>query len=287
MNIQWYPGHMTKTVRQISEDMKLIDLVIELLDARIAYSSKNPDIERLAAGKMRIILLGKSDMADEAVTKAWSSYYNGCGIRTISIDARQKKDISVVTALINEVCREKRERDLKRGIKNRPVRVMAAGIPNSGKSTFINTFAGRASAKTGNKPGVTRGKQWISVGKAVELLDTPGILWPKFDDETVGLHLAVTGAINDDILPTEELAAELVGIMKTKYPTRLFELYGVDEKASSAEIINGISQSRKLLRAGGEADTARAARLLLTDFRNGRLGRVSLEVPPYTGTENG
>ena len=214
MNFQWYPGHMTKAKRQMQEDIKLIDLVIELVDARIPLSSRNPDIDELGKNKYRLILMNKADLADRKATEQWSAFFKKKGYYVVSLDARSKNGMKSITEIIMEACKEKMERDRKRGIKNRPVRAMVVGIPNVGKSTFINSYAGKACAKTGNKPGVTKGKQWIRLNKSVELLDTPGILWPKFEDQKVGLRLALIGSIRDEILNTDELAVELIRFLK-------------------------------------------------------------------------
>ena len=225
MQFQWYPGHMTKAKRQMQEDIKLVDLVIELVDARIPVSSRNPDIDTLGKGKARLILLNKSDLADERKNEGWTEFFKKKGYYVVRMDARNKGSMKQVSAIIAEACKEKAERDLRRGIKNRPVRAMVVGIPNVGKSTFINTFAGKACAKTGNKPGVTKGKQWIRLNKNVELLDTPGILWPKFEDQSVGLRLALIGSIKDDILNIDELSLELIQILREEYPGVLKERY--------------------------------------------------------------
>ena len=200
MNVQWYPGHMTKAKRQMQEDIKLIDLIIELVDSRVPLASRNPDIDELGKNKARLILFNKSDLGDERQNEAWKAYFQGNGFYVVKVDSRSGSGMKAIQAAIQEACKEKTERDRRRGIKNRPIRAMVVGIPNVGKSTFINTFAGRACAKTGNKPGVTKGKQWIRLNKNVELLDTPGILWPKFEDEAVGMRLAYIGSIKDDIL---------------------------------------------------------------------------------------
>ena len=221
MEFQWYPGHMTKAKRQMQEDIKLIDLVIELVDARIPLSSRNPDIDELGKQKARLILLNKADLADPKVTAGWKTYFQDKGYFVVTLDSRNRKGMKEVTQVVMDACAKKIERDRARGIKNRPVRAMVVGIPNVGKSTFINSYAGKACAKTGNKPGVTKGKQWIRLNKNVELLDTPGILWPKFEDQTVGLHLACIGSIKDELLQTEELALELCKILKDKYPGAL------------------------------------------------------------------
>ncbi len=279
MQYQWYPGHMTKARRMMQENIKLIDIVVELVDARIPVSSKNPDIDQLAQGKYRLILLNKSDMADPATTKEWEEYYKEKGFFVCSLDSSKNNGIKEVKRLIQTACKEKKERDRKRGILNRPIRAMVAGIPNVGKSTFINSFAGRASTKTGNKPGVTKGKQWIKINKDVELLDTPGILWPKFEDQAIGLKLAIIGSIRDEIVNASEMAASLIDYMKGGYPGVLSDRYGIDEEKSSHEIIEEICHVRGCLMKGGQPDFDKAARLILDDFRAVRLARISLESP--------
>ena len=279
MNFQWYPGHMTKAKRAMQEDIKLIDVIIELVDARIPRSSKNPDIDSLAQGKSRILLLNKSDMADAAKTQAWISYYEKQGFLALAVNSKKKNELKQVNALVQKACEKKIERDRKRGIKNRPVRAMIVGIPNVGKSTFINSFAGKACAKTGNKPGVTKGKQWIRLNKQVELLDTPGILWPKFEDQAVGLRLALIGSIKEEILNTTEMAMEFIGFLKKSYPGVLVERYSVDESKENLEILEEIARIRGCLMKGNQTDIDKAGRLLLEDFRSLRLGKLSLEVP--------
>ena len=277
MNVQWYPGHMTKAKRQMQEDIKLIDLIIELVDARVPLSSRNPDIDELGKNKSRLILLNKSDLADERQNEAWKNYFQSKGFYVVKVDSRNGSGMKAINNVIQEACKEKIERDRRRGIKNRPIRAMVVGIPNVGKSTFINTFAGRACAKTGNKPGVTKGKQWIRLNKNVELLDTPGILWPKFEDQTVGLRLALIGSIKDEIMNIEELAAELCGFMKKEYPGRLAEKYAVDEVEDNYKMLEQIAESRHCLVRGNELDTKKAASMLLDDFRNGKIGPLTLE----------
>ena len=279
MNFQWYPGHMTKAKRQMQEDIKLIDLVIELVDARIPLSSRNPDIDELGKNKYRLILMNKADLADRKATEQWSAFFKKKGYYVVSLDARSKNGMKSITEIIMEACKEKMERDRKRGIKNRPVRAMVVGIPNVGKSTFINSYAGKACAKTGNKPGVTKGKQWIRLNKNVELLDTPGILWPKFEDQTVGLRLAFIGSIKDEILQTEELASELVKFLNQSYPGVLEEKYTIESSEDNYEVLRRIAESRHCLVRGSELDVEKAAAILLDDFRNGRLGRLTLELP--------
>lgn len=279
MQYQWYPGHMTKAKRQMQEDIKLVDLVIELVDARVPLSSHNPDIDELGKNKSRLVLLNKADLADEKKNAAWCEYYKSQGIHAVRLDARNRTDMKEVHNRIQEACKEKLERNRKRGIVNRPVRAMVAGIPNVGKSTFINSFAGKACAKTGNKPGVTKGKQWIRLNKNAELLDTPGILWPKFEDQTTGLHLALIGSIKDELLNREELVFALLAELMRQYPGILAERYALKEQAEASEVFRQIAQNRNCLKKGGELDYEKAAALLLEDFRNGRLGRITLETP--------
>ena len=280
MNFQWYPGHMTKAKRQMQEDIKLIDLVVEIVDARIPLSSRNPDIDELGKNKYRLILMNKADLADKKVTDQWAQFFKNKGYFVVSLDARSKNGMKSISDIIMEACKEKIERDLKRGIKNRPVRAMVVGIPNVGKSTFINSYAGKACAKTGNKPGVTKGKQWIRLNKNVELLDTPGILWPKFEDQMVGLRLALIGSIKDEILNTDELAIELIKLLKKAYPGVLAERYGIEELEDNVQLICEIARSRNCLSKGNELDYSKAAILLIDDFRSGKLGKLSLEFPP-------
>ena len=280
MNFQWYPGHMTKAKRQMQEDIKLIDLVVEIVDARIPLSSRNPDIDELGKNKYRLILMNKADLADKQVTEKWSAFFKEKGYFVVSLDARSKNGMKSITDIIMDACKEKIERDLKRGIKNRPVRAMVVGIPNVGKSTFINSYAGKACAKTGNKPGVTKGKQWIRLNKNVELLDTPGILWPKFEDQMVGLRFALIGSIKDEILNIDELAVELMKYLKQAYPGVLAERYSVEEVDDNVELLCAIAKSRNCLSKGSELDYSKAAVLLIDDFRTGKLGKLSLETPP-------
>ncbi len=279
MHFQWYPGHMTKAKRAMQEDIKLIDVVIELVDARIPFSSKNPDINSLAQNKSRILLLNKSDMADPAVMNDWIRYYEQQGYLAMAVNSKKRNELKQVHALIQKACKEKIERDRKRGILNRPVRAMIVGIPNVGKSTFINSFAGKACTKTGNKPGVTKGKQWIRLNKQVELLDTPGILWPKFEDQQVGKHLALIGSIKDELLQSVELALELIPFLVEEYPQTLSLHYQLQEKDKPADILLAIARSRGCVKTGNEADYDKAAFLLLDDFRNARLGKITMERP--------
>lgn len=277
MNYQWYPGHMTKARRMMQENIKLIDLVIELVDARIPISSRNPDIDELGKGKSRIILLNKSDLADPVWNKKWVEYFSNQGMGVLEINSRTGMGIKSIQGLVQEVCKEKIERDRKRGIVNRPVRAMVVGIPNVGKSTFINSFAGKACAKTGNKPGVTKGKQWIRLNKSVELLDTPGILWPKFEDEQVGMRLAYIGSIKDDILNMEELALTLIDFLREKYSGLLEKRYQIQEEGTALQVLEGIARSRGCLKKGEELDYSKASLILFDDFRSGKIGRVTLE----------
>ena len=280
MNFQWYPGHMTKAKRQMQEDIKLIDLVVEIVDSRIPFSSRNPDIDELGKNKYRLILMNKADLADKKATEKWTAYFKKKGYFVVSLDARSKNGMKTITDIIMEACKEKIERDLKRGIKNRPVRAMVVGIPNVGKSTFINSYAGKACAKTGNKPGVTKGKQWIRLNKNVELLDTPGILWPKFEDQMVGLRLALIGSIKDEILNTDELAVELIKFLVKEYPGILTERYSIEEVENPTDVLMKIAESRNCLSKGNELDYSKAAILLIDDFRSGKLGKLTLEMPP-------
>ena len=279
MNYQWYPGHMTKAKRQMQEDIKLIDLVIELVDARIPLSSRNPDIDELGKNKYRLILMNKADLADKEQTKKWAEYFKSKGFFVVSLDARTKNSMKSITDIVMEACKEKIERDRKRGIKNRPVRAMVVGIPNVGKSTFINSYAGKACAKTGNKPGVTKGKQWIRLNKNVELLDTPGILWPKFEDQMVGLRLALIGSIKDEILNIDELAMELIKYLIKNYSGIINARYEVDESKELTDIIVDIAKNRNCLLKGGEPDYSKAAALVIDDFRSGKMGCITLESP--------
>ena len=281
---QWYPGHMTKARRMMQENIKLVDLVIELADARIPISSRNPDIDELAAGKARILLLGKADLADPVRTEAFRKYYESKGILVIDLDARTRKANEQIRKIVEKACAAKLERDRKRGIIGRPLRAMVVGIPNVGKSTFINSFAGKASAKTGNKPGVTKGKQWIRLNKNLDLLDTPGILWPKFEDQEVGIRLALVSAIREEILDLNELSLYLLAYLQKEYPDVISGKYAregesFDPDLSMPELLNAIALSRNLLLKGGEPDCLRTSRLLLDDFKNGKMGRISLERP--------
>ena len=279
MVIQWYPGHMTKAKRMMQEDIKLVDLVIELVDARIPLSSRNPDIDTLGKNKSRLILLNKSDLADERYNDKWTKYFENQGAYVLKINARSGAGIKQINGVIAEACKAKIERDRARGIKNRPVRAMVVGIPNVGKSTFINSYAGKACAKTGNKPGVTKGKQWIKLNKNLELLDTPGILWPKFEDQQVGLRLALIGSIKDDILNIGELAIELLKFLHKNYEGIIAERYGIEESDEALVNLESIARVRGCLLKGNELDYDKASSILLEEFRNGKIGKITLELP--------
>ena len=280
MNLQWYPGHMTKAKRQMQEDLKLIDLIIELVDARIPLSSRNPDIDELGKNKARLILLNKSDLADERYNEQWSAYFQKKGFYVVKVNAKSGAGLKSIQGVIQEACKAKIERDRRRGLKNRPIRAMVVGIPNVGKSTFINSYAGKACAKTGNKPGVTKGKQWIRLNKTLELLDTPGILWPKFEDQEVGKRLAFIGSIKDEILNLEELSLELLDYIRTNYPGLLNTRYGIEEEGTPVSLLEAVADKRKCLIRGQEIDYAKAAGIVMEEFRNGKIGRITLEFPP-------
>lgn len=281
MNLQWYPGHMTKAKRQMQEDLKLIDLIIELVDARIPLSSRNPDIDELGKNKARLILLNKSDLADERYNEQWSAYFQKKGFYVVKVNAKSGAGLKSIQGVIQEACKAKIERDRRRGIKNRPIRAMVVGIPNVGKSTFINSYAGKACAKTGNKPGVTKGKQWIRLNKTLELLDTPGILWAKFEDQEVGKRLAFIGSIKDEILNLEELSLELLDYIRTNYPGLLNTRYGIEEEGTPVSLLEAVADKRKCLIRGQEIDYAKAAGIVMEEFRNGKIGRITLEFPPF------
>ncbi len=277
MDYHWYPGHMTKAVRQMKEDIKLIDLVIELLDARIPLSSRNPDIDDLGKNKARLVLLNKSDLADETDNNKWIQYFKDKGIIALKINSKNKQGIKEINNAVQIACKEKIERDKKRGIINRPVRAMVVGIPNVGKSTFINAYAGRAAAKTGNKPGVTKGKQWIKLNKNLELLDTPGILWPKFDNQTIGMHLAFIGSINDNILDVTELAYQLVKLLATTYPKVVVERYKIEGHEDPLQVMYQVAEVRGCKLKGNQPDLEKTSKIIMDDFRAGKLGRITLD----------
>lgn len=278
--IHWYPGHMTKAKRMMEENIKLIDLCIELVDARTPLASRNPDIDELGKNKSRMILLNKSDLADIECNHKWMEYFKEKGYFVVEVNSRNGVGMKEINKTVQEACKEKIERDRRRGILNRPVRAMVVGIPNVGKSTFINAFAGKACTKTGNKPGVTKGKQWIRLNKSLELLDTPGILWPKFEDQRIGQLLAMIGSINDDILPLEELVLDLLQILKDHYPQLLIKRYNLsDVEKQPLDILAEIATVRKCFSKGEELDYRKASALIMDDFRAGRIGRITLERP--------
>ncbi len=279
MNFQWYPGHMTKAKRMMEEDIKLIDLVIELVDARLPLSSRNPDIDTIGKNKSRLILLNKSDLSDQKANVLWTEYFKQKGFFVLEVNSKSGAGVKNVNKIIQEACKEKIERDKRRGILNRPVRAMVVGIPNVGKSTFINSYAKKACTKTGNKPGVTKGKQWIKLSKTLELLDTPGILWPKFEDQSVGLKLALSGSINDNILDTTNLAIELIKILNKDYKGLLNSRYNIEETDDPFKDLEGIAESRFCKLKGNVLDLDKAAKILIDDFRSGKLGFITLELP--------
>lgn len=279
MQFQWYPGHMTKAKRAMQEDIKLIDVIIELVDSRVPFSSKNPDIDTLANGKSRILLMNKYDLADKAVSDKWTKCYEEKGYFVATVNSKNGRGVKAVNDVIQKACKEKIERDRKRGILNRPIRAMIVGIPNVGKSTFINSFAGKACAKTGNKPGVTKGKQWIRLNKNVELLDTPGILWPKFEDQQVGLNLAFIGSIKDELYNIYELSLLLLDYLIKNYPDAVADFYEIENSDSNNELLERIAIKRGCIKSGAEYDLDKAAKCLVDDFRNGRIGKISLEIP--------
>ena len=279
MNYQWYPGHMTKAKRMMQEDIKLIDLVIELVDARLPMSSRNPDIDSLGKGKSRLILLNKADLADPKLNDKWEEFFYKKGYFVVQINSRNGNGIKSINGIIQQACAEKIERDRRRGIMNRPVRAMVVGIPNVGKSTFINAYAGKACAKTGNKPGVTKGKQWIRLNKSVELLDTPGILWPKFEDQTVGMNLAMAGSIRDEILNIDELAIELIKYLHKEYEGMLSERFQIEESDDALNTLEEIAKVRGCISKGASLDLSKASALIMEEFRNGKIGRITLEKP--------
>jgi len=279
MHYQWYPGHMTKAKRMMQENVKLVDLIIELVDARIPYSSRNPDIDELGKNKARIILLNKADLASDAMNEAWAEYFRSKGYFVVKANSRSGAGLKQIQGAVQEACKEKIERDRRRGILNRPVRAMVVGIPNVGKSTFINSYAGKACAKTGNKPGVTRGAQWIKLNKQLELLDTPGILWPRFENQEVGYRLALIGSIKDEILNIEEMALTFVGFLHEKYEGTLAHRYDIEESGDALDNLNKIAENRLCRLKGNVLDLNKASGIIIDDFRSGRLGKITLEFP--------
>ena len=281
MEFQWYPGHMAKAKKAMQEDIKLIDVIIELVDSRIPYSSKNPDIDSLANGKSRVMVMNKYDLADSSVTDEWVKYYEDKGYFVARTNSKDRTGVKAINNIIQKACHEKIERDRRRGILNRPVRALVAGIPNVGKPTFINSFTGRACTKTGNKPGVTKGKQWIRLNKNVELLDTPGILWPKFEDQDSGMRLAFIGSIKDELYNIYELSILLIKFLLEDYPGAISSCYKTEIPAGSSEadVLGIIAKCRGCIKSGAEPDLDKAGKCLVDDFRAGRLGRITLEKP--------
>lgn len=288
MNIQWYPGHMTKTRRQMAESLKLVDAVCELLDARIPWSSRNPDIDEMFSSKPRMVILNKADQADKNITNRWKEYFKSKGMAVIETDCKTRRGINDFAPALRELLKDQIAKWNEKGQVGRPIRVMIVGIPNVGKSTLINQLAGRKTAKTEDRPGVTRGKQWVKVDEKLELLDTPGILWPKFDDPMVGLRLAFTGAVKDTIMDTESLAFELCKLLAVEYPDKLRERYKIepDPNAEGWKILEAAGRKRGFLISGGEIDLDRMAKVLLDEYRAGKLGRLSLETPEMIGESN-
>lgn len=289
MNIQWYPGHMTKTRRQIEADLKNVDIVVEIIDARIPVSSRNPDIDSICGGKPRLIVLNRADQADPALNRRWAAYFRKQGHAVLETDSRSGSGINQFSAVIQGVLKEQIARWREKGQVGRPVRAMVVGVPNVGKSTFINKVARKKSAKASDRPGVTRGKQWVNVDQSLDLLDTPGILWPKFEDQTTGLHLAFTGAVKDEIMDVETLGCHLMTLMGERYPGALTAGYklkelpvredGENDVAYGYRLLEACAQKRGMRISGGECDTERMARVLLDEYRGGKLGRFTLEVP--------
>ena len=280
MNIQWYPGHMTKTRRQIEADLKQVDAVCEIVDARIPVSSRNPDIDAICGSKPRMIVLNRMDLADPAATKQWAAYFKKKGMAVVVTDCKSRRGISDFTPAARAACAEKLKRDAARGM-NRPLRVMIVGIPNVGKSTLINQISGRKGAKAENRPGVTRGKQWVTVDNGLLLLDTPGILWPKFEDPEVGMMLAYTGAVKEDVIDLEELSCHLIELLHKFYPQTLLERYKVEAEAGTPgwQLLEMAGRKRGFLVSGGEVNTERMAKVLIDEFRGGKLGKFTLEMP--------
>ena len=281
MNIQWFPGHMAKTRRMLSENIKMIDVVIELLDARIPLSSRNPEIDTLLGTKPRVVLLNKADLADPTATNEWIKYYRNKGISCLTAESKKGEGLNNVKARLREIMADKIEREKQKGRLLRPIKTMVVGIPNVGKSSFINKIAGKATAITGDKPGVTRNKQWIRINEEIELLDTPGILWPKFEDEKVGLNLAFTGAIKDDILDIAEIAMNLMKSLSQIYPEQLSQRYKLDkiEDMTGLELLEAAGKKRGCIISGGEVDYYRISAIVLDEFRGGKIGRITLERP--------
>ncbi len=284
-SIQWFPGHMAKTRRLIQQNLKLVDLVVELTDARIPVSSRNPELDRWIERKPRILLLNKSSLADEPVTQGWCAYFKSRGVPALAVDSVNGRGLKGFVPLVREELSALLERREAKGMAGRPVRLMIVGIPNVGKSSFINKIAGGKYARVEDRPGVTRTKQWISFGGGLELMDMPGVLWPKFDDKTVGEHLAFTGAVKDDVVDIELLAMRLLQLLAAEYPAALPERYGIalPEEPDGYELLCAVGKKRGMLVSGGEVNTERAAIAVLDEFRAGKLGRITLEKPPEKG----
>ena len=282
MNLQWFPGHMTKTRRMIEDNLKLIDIVIELVDARIPLSSRNPQIDEIVKNKPKLLLLNKTDIADSNLNREWEKYFLEKGIPTMCISSTSGKGFKPVLDKCKEILNEKIEADKAKGIVNRSIKLMIVGVPNVGKSSFINKLSGRKSTKTGDRPGVTTGKQWIRLENGFELLDTPGILWPKFEDQQVGLKLAYTGAIRDEVIDTEELACHFLEFMQKNYPDALKNRYKMTDidGLTGYELLELLGRKRGMVISGGEIDTLRASAVLLDEFRGAKLGNITLEMPP-------
>lgn len=282
MNIQWYPGHMTKTRRMMEESLKLVDGVCEILDARIPASSRNPDLDEIVGGKPRLVVLNRIDQADPAMVRRWAAWFKSQGMAVLETDCKSRKGVGGFVPAIRAMLSEKLQRYQEKGQVGRPLKIMVAGIPNVGKSTFINQIAGRKSAKAENRPGVTRGKQWITVDQGLLLLDTPGILWPKFEDREVGMRLAYTGAVKDDIMDLETLSSGLLALLWRQYPEAVASRYKIEAEPDSQgyALLEAVGRKRGFLISGGEVDTERAARMVLEEYRSGKLGRFTLDLPP-------
>ncbi|WP_261132799.1 ribosome biogenesis GTPase YlqF [Bacillus sp. Marseille-Q3570] len=280
MQIQWFPGHMAKARREITEKLKMIDVVFELVDARIPLSSRNPMIDEIVEHKPRLVLLNKTDMADRAITKEWENYFAERNLKTVTVNSKTGQGLEKIPGIARELVKDKLEKMIEKGVKPRAVRALILGIPNVGKSTLINRLANKKIAKTGDRPGITQRQQWIKVGKELELLDTPGILWPKFEDQTTGYRLAVTGAIKDDILDFGDIAFFAVQYLKDSYPEKLIERYKLtDTSAPPLEVFEEIGKKRGCLLKGGEVDFEKAAEIILRDIRSEKLGPISFESP--------
>ena len=280
MTIQWFPGHMAKAKRQIKEKLKLVDVVIELLDARIPISSRNPMIDEIVTQKPRLILLNKSDLADSEIVNQWIKFFKDKGLKAIPISSTTGTGITRITKEAEHLVTEKRAAMIKKGINPRAVRAMILGIPNVGKSSLINRLAKKSVAKTGDRPGITKAQQWIKIGKSLELLDTPGILWPKFEDQKVGYRLAATGAIKDELMHFDDIALFVIDYFKVHYSDRLKERFGIEElHEDKVKIIEQIGKKRGCLVSGGEIDFDKASEIVLRELRSGKLGPFCLEIP--------